>query len=181
LPPGWHLASAAIKGPLYGTPALLQWRISFPRFAARAVEGVLVSAGAVIHPPSKLPVAFSKKISMAVPRRPLEKDNGRVARALGASRAPISFRFAGLSWMRRKARRLVRNRAGPGTPRRNRTPPPRCGGLRSSPPRKLGPGPPPKREYTTFQAGASATGRRRARARAGGGLFDRTGSGSTKP
>lgn len=62
LPP-LALAERGYKGPLYGTPALLN--ADFIRVGGKAVEGVLVSAGPVIVAEQLPDSHFSKKISMA--------------------------------------------------------------------------------------------------------------------
>jgi branched-chain amino acid transport system substrate-binding protein len=62
LPP-LALAERGYKGPLYGTPALLN--ADFLRVGGKAVEGVLVSAGPVIVAEQLPDTHFSKKISMA--------------------------------------------------------------------------------------------------------------------
>lgn len=62
LPP-LALAERGYKGPLYGTPALLN--ADFIRVGGKAVEGVLVSAGPVIVAEQLPDAHFSKKISMA--------------------------------------------------------------------------------------------------------------------
>jgi branched-chain amino acid transport system substrate-binding protein len=62
LPP-LALAERGYKGPLYGTPALLN--ADFVRVGGKAVEGVLVSAGPVIVAEQLPDTHFSKKISMA--------------------------------------------------------------------------------------------------------------------
>src|SRR5262249_1385225 len=62
LPPP-ALAERGYKGPLYGTPALLN--ADFIRVGGKAVEGVLVSAGPVIVAEQLPDSHFSKKVSMA--------------------------------------------------------------------------------------------------------------------
>src|SRR5215475_6934213 len=61
LPP-LTLTERGYKGPLYGTPALLN--ADFIRVGGKAVEGVLVSAGPVIVAEQLPDTHFSKKISM---------------------------------------------------------------------------------------------------------------------
>jgi branched-chain amino acid transport system substrate-binding protein len=72
LPP-LALAERGYKGPLYGTPALLN--ADFVRVGGKAVEGVLVSAGPVIIAEQLPDTHFSKKISMAF-RDAHQKANG---------------------------------------------------------------------------------------------------------
>lgn len=72
LPP-LALAERGYKGPLYGTPALLN--ADFIRVGGKAVEGVLVSAGPVIVAEQLPDSHFSKKISMAF-REAYQKANG---------------------------------------------------------------------------------------------------------
>ena len=72
LPP-LALAERGYKGPLYGTPALLN--ADFVRVGGKAVEGVLVSAGPVIIAEQLPDSHFSKQISMAF-RAAHEKANG---------------------------------------------------------------------------------------------------------
>jgi branched-chain amino acid transport system substrate-binding protein len=72
LPP-LALAERGYKGPLYGTPALLN--ADFVRVGGKAVEGVLVSAGPVIVAEQLPDTHFSKKISMAF-RDAHQKANG---------------------------------------------------------------------------------------------------------
>ncbi|MGD9880059.1 MAG: ABC transporter substrate-binding protein [Reyranella sp.] len=72
LPP-LTLAERGYKGPLYGTPALLN--ADFIRVGGKAVEGVLVSAGPVIVAEQLPDTHFSKKISMAF-RAAYQKANG---------------------------------------------------------------------------------------------------------
>ncbi len=62
LPP-LALAERGYKGPLYGTPALLN--ADFVRVGGKTVEGVLVSAGPVIVAEQLPDTHFSKTISMA--------------------------------------------------------------------------------------------------------------------
>src|SRR5258708_13618155 len=64
LPP-LALAERGYKGPLYGTPALLN--TDFIRVGGKAVEGVKVSAGPVIVAEHLPDSHFSKKISMDFP------------------------------------------------------------------------------------------------------------------
>ena len=72
LPP-LALAERGYKGPLYGTPALLN--ADFIRVGGKAVEGVQVSAGPVIVAEQLPDTHFSKKISMAF-RAAYQKANG---------------------------------------------------------------------------------------------------------
>lgn len=72
LPP-LALAERGYKGPLYGTPALLN--TDFVRVGGKAVEGVLVSAGPVIVAEQLPDTHFSKKISMTF-RDAYQKANG---------------------------------------------------------------------------------------------------------
>ena len=72
LPP-LTLAERGYKGPLYGTPALLN--ADFIRVGGKAVEGVQVSAGPVIVAEQLPDSHFSKKISMEF-RNAYQKANG---------------------------------------------------------------------------------------------------------
>jgi len=72
LPP-LALAERGYKGPLYGTPALLN--ADFIRVGGKAVEGVRVSAGPVIVAEQLPDSHFSKKISMEF-RAAYQKANG---------------------------------------------------------------------------------------------------------
>ncbi|MBM3647083.1 MAG: ABC transporter substrate-binding protein [Alphaproteobacteria bacterium] len=72
LPP-LALAERGYKGPLYGTPALLN--TDFIRVGGKAVEGVQVSAGPVIVAEQLPDSHFSKKISMEF-RAAYQKANG---------------------------------------------------------------------------------------------------------
>jgi branched-chain amino acid transport system substrate-binding protein len=72
LPP-LALADRGYKGPLYGTPALLN--ADFIRVGGKAVEGVQVSAGPVIVAEQLPDSHFSKKISMEF-RAAYQKANG---------------------------------------------------------------------------------------------------------
>ena len=72
LPP-LALAERGYKGPLYGTPALLN--TDFIRVGGKSVEGVLVSAGPVIVAEQLPDTHFSKKISMTF-REDYQKANG---------------------------------------------------------------------------------------------------------
>ena len=72
LPP-LALAERGYKGPLYGTPALLN--ADFIRVGGKAVEGVLVSAGPVIVAEQLPDAHFSRKISMDF-RAAYQKANG---------------------------------------------------------------------------------------------------------
>ena len=72
LPP-LTLAERGYKGPLYGTPALLN--TDFIRVGGKAVEGVQVSAGPVIVAEQLPDTHFSKKISMTF-REDYQKANG---------------------------------------------------------------------------------------------------------
>jgi branched-chain amino acid transport system substrate-binding protein len=71
--PALTLAERGYKGPLYGTPALLN--TDFIRVGGKAVEGVQVSAGPVIVAEQLPDDHFSKKISMAF-REAYRKANG---------------------------------------------------------------------------------------------------------
>jgi branched-chain amino acid transport system substrate-binding protein len=71
--PALTLAERGFKGPLYGTPALLN--TDFIRVGGKAVEGVQVSAGPVIVAEQLPDDHFSKKISMAF-RAAYQKANG---------------------------------------------------------------------------------------------------------
>jgi branched-chain amino acid transport system substrate-binding protein len=71
--PALTLAERGYKGPLYGTPALLN--TDFIRVGGKAVEGVQVSAGPVIVAEQLPDDHFSKKISMAF-RDAYQKANG---------------------------------------------------------------------------------------------------------
>ena len=72
LPP-LTLAERGYKGPLYGTPALLN--TDFIRVGGKAVEGVQVSAGPVVVAEQLPDTHFSKKISMSF-REAYQKANG---------------------------------------------------------------------------------------------------------
>ncbi len=72
LPP-LALAERGYKGPLYGTPALLN--ADFIRVGGKAVDGVLVSAGPVIVAEQLPDSHFSKKVSLSF-RAAYEKANG---------------------------------------------------------------------------------------------------------
>ncbi|MBI2739253.1 MAG: ABC transporter substrate-binding protein [Rhodospirillales bacterium] len=72
LPP-LALAERGYKGPLYGTPSLLN--ADFIRVGGKAVEGVQVSAGPVIVAEQLPDDHFSKKISLAF-REAYQKANG---------------------------------------------------------------------------------------------------------
>ena len=76
LPP-LALAERGYKGPLYGTPALLN--TDFIRVGGKAVEGVQVSAGPVIVAEQLPDSHFSKKISMDF-RAAYQKANGMPTR-----------------------------------------------------------------------------------------------------
>jgi branched-chain amino acid transport system substrate-binding protein len=71
--PALTLAERGFKGPLYGTPALLN--TDFIRVGGKAVEGVQVSAGPVIVAEQLPDDHFSKKTSMAF-RDAYQKANG---------------------------------------------------------------------------------------------------------
>ncbi len=71
--PALTLAERGYKGPLYGTPALLN--TDFIRVGGKAVEGVQVSAGPVIVAEQLPDSHFSKKISMDF-RDAYQKANG---------------------------------------------------------------------------------------------------------
>ena len=84
LPP-LALAERGYKGPLYGTPALLN--ADFVRVGGKAVEGVLVSAGPMLVAEQLPDAHFSKKITMAF-RTAYQAANG----------APPSDSFSGYSF-----------------------------------------------------------------------------------
>src|SRR5258706_574911 len=84
LPP-LALAERGYKGPLYGTPALLN--ADFIRVGGKAVEGVLVSAGPMLVAEQLPDSHFSKKITMAF-RTAYQAANG----------APPSDSFSGYSF-----------------------------------------------------------------------------------
>jgi branched-chain amino acid transport system substrate-binding protein len=71
--PALTLAERGYKGPLYGTPALLN--ADFIRVGGKAVEGVQVSAGPVVVADQLPDSHFSKKISMAF-HEAYQKANG---------------------------------------------------------------------------------------------------------
>ena len=107
LPP-LALAERGYKGPLYGTPALLN--ADFIRVGGKAVEGVLVSAGPVIVAEQLPDSHFSKKISMDF-RAAYQKANG----------VPTSDGFSAYSfdaWLvfLDAAKRAMATGAKPGTP-----------------------------------------------------------------
>ena len=84
LPP-LALAERGYKGPLYGTPGLLN--ADFIRVGGKAVEGVLVSAGPMLVAEQLPDAHFSKKITMAF-RTAYQAANG----------APPSDSFSGYSF-----------------------------------------------------------------------------------
>jgi len=107
LPP-LALAERGYKGPLYGTPALLN--TDFIRVGGKSVEGVQVSAGPVIVAEQLPDTHFSKKISMDF-RAAYQKANG----------TPTSDGFSAYSfdaWLvfLDAAKRAMATGAKPGTP-----------------------------------------------------------------
>jgi len=107
LPP-LALAERGYKGPLYGTPALLN--TDFIRVGSKAVEGVQVSAGPVVVAEQLPDTHFSKKISMDF-RAAYQK----------ANRSPTSDAFSAYSfdaWLvfLDAAKRAMATGAKPGTP-----------------------------------------------------------------
>ncbi|WP_147156500.1 ABC transporter substrate-binding protein [Reyranella soli] len=107
LPP-LALAERGYKGPLYGTPALLN--TDFIRVGGKAVEGVQVSAGPVVVAEQLPDTHFSKKISMDF-RAAYQKANG----------SPTSDAFSAYSfdaWLvfLDAAKRAMATGAKPGTP-----------------------------------------------------------------
>ena len=107
LPP-LALAERGYKGPLYGTPALLN--TDFIRVGGKSVEGVQVSAGPVIVAEQLPDSHFSKKISMDF-RAAYQKANG----------TPTSDGFSAYSfdaWLvfLDAAKRAMATGAKPGTP-----------------------------------------------------------------
>jgi branched-chain amino acid transport system substrate-binding protein len=107
LPP-LALAERGYKGPLYGTPALLN--TDFIRVGGKAVEGVQVSAGPVVVAEQLPDTHFSKKISMDF-RAAYQKANG----------GPTSDAFSAYSfdaWLvfLDAAKRAMATGAKPGTP-----------------------------------------------------------------
>ena len=107
LPP-LALAERGYKGPLYGTPALLN--TDFIRVGGKSVEGVQVSAGPVIVAEQLPDSHFSKKISMDF-RAAYQKANGQ----------PTSDGFSAYSfdaWLvfLDAAKRALATGAKPGTP-----------------------------------------------------------------
>jgi branched-chain amino acid transport system substrate-binding protein len=84
LPP-LALAERGYKGPLYGTPALLN--ADFIRVGGKAVDGVLVSAGPMLVAEQLPDSHFSKKVTMAF-RTAYQAANG----------APPSDSFSGYSF-----------------------------------------------------------------------------------
>jgi branched-chain amino acid transport system substrate-binding protein len=106
LPP-LTLAERGYKGPLYGTPALLN--TDFIRVGGKAVEGVQVSAGPVIVAEQLPDTHFSKKISMSF-REAYQKANG----------APSTDGFSAYSfdaWLIfMDAAKRAMTKAKPGTP-----------------------------------------------------------------
>ncbi len=107
LPP-LALAERGYKGPLYGTPALLN--TDFIRVGGKAVEGVQVSAGPVIVAEQLPDSHFSKKMSMDF-RAAYQKANG----------VPTSDGFSAYSfdaWLvfLDAAKRAMATGAKPGTP-----------------------------------------------------------------
>ena len=107
LPP-LALAERGYKGPLYGTPALLN--ADFIRVGGKAVEGVVVSAGPVIVAEQLPDQHFSKKISMDF-RAAYQKANG-VATTDGFS----AYSFDAWLVFLDAAKRAMAGGAKPGTP-----------------------------------------------------------------
>ena len=106
--PALALAERGYKGPLYGTPALLN--TDFIRVGGKSVEGVQVSAGPVIVAEQLPDSHFSKKISMDF-RAAYQKANGM----------PTSDGFSAYSfdaWLvfLDAAKRAMATGAKPGTP-----------------------------------------------------------------
>lgn len=107
LPP-LALAERGYKGPLYGTPALLN--ADFIRVGGKAVEGVQVSAGPVIVAEQLPDSHFSKKISMEF-RAAYQKANG-TATTDGFS----AYSFDAWLVFLDAAKRAMATGAKPGTP-----------------------------------------------------------------
>jgi len=107
LPP-LALAERGYKGPLYGTPALLN--ADFIRVGGKAVEGVVVSAGPVIVAEQLPDQHFSKKISMDF-RAAYQKANG-MATTDGFS----AYSFDAWLVFLDAAKRAMATGAKPGTP-----------------------------------------------------------------
>jgi len=107
LPP-LALAERGYKGPLYGTPALLN--ADFIRVGGKAVEGVVVSAGPVIVAEQLPDQHFSKKISMDF-RAAYQKANG-MATTDGFS----AYSFDAWLVFLDAAKRAMASGAKPGTP-----------------------------------------------------------------
>ena len=107
LPP-LALAERGYKGPLYGTPALLN--ADFIRVGGKAVEGVVVSAGPVIVAEQLTDQHISKKISMDF-RAAYQKANG-VATTDGFS----AYSFDAWLVFLDAAKRAMAGGAKPGTP-----------------------------------------------------------------
>jgi len=107
LPP-LALVERGYKGPLYGTPALLN--ADFIRVGGKAVEGVVVSAGPVIVAEQLPDQHFSKKISMDF-RAAYQKANG-VATTDGFS----AYSFDAWLVFLDAAKRAMAGGAKPGTP-----------------------------------------------------------------
>jgi len=107
LPP-LALADRGYKGPLYGTPALLN--ADFIRVGGKAVEGVQVSAGPVIVAEQLPDSHFSKKISMEF-RAAYQKANG-MATTDGFS----AYSFDAWLVFLDAAKRAMATGAKPGTP-----------------------------------------------------------------
>jgi branched-chain amino acid transport system substrate-binding protein len=106
--PALALTERGYKGPLYGTPALLN--TDFIRVGGKSVEGVQVSAGPVIVAEQLPDSHFSKKISMDF-RAAYQKANG----------TPTSDGFSAYSfdaWLvfLDAAKRAMASGAKPGTP-----------------------------------------------------------------
>ena len=107
LPP-LALAERGYKGPLYGTPALLN--TDFIRVGGKSVEGVQVSAGPVIVAEQLPDSHFSKKISMEF-RAAYQKANG-MATTDGFS----AYSFDAWLVFLDAAKRAMATGAKPGTP-----------------------------------------------------------------
>jgi branched-chain amino acid transport system substrate-binding protein len=106
--PALALAERGYKGPLYGTPALLN--TDFIRVGGKAVEGVLVSAGPVIVAEQLPDDHFSKKISMAF-REAYQKANG-----MATSDGFSAYSFDAWLVFLDAAKRALATGAKPGTP-----------------------------------------------------------------
>jgi len=107
LPP-LALAERGYKGPLYGTPALLN--ADFIRVGGKAVEGVVVSAGPVIVAEQLPDQHFSKKISMDF-RAAYQKANG-----MSTTDGFSAYSFDAWLVFLDAAKRAMATGAKPGTP-----------------------------------------------------------------